>query len=79
MTIDELKDKVAYFGLGMNTFEDVMQAINEYTLMPLYMVNRVEVIDDSGRGYTNWDKHNRVEMELQDNDRTLKVFISKTK
>ena len=36
---------------------------------------RVEVIDKRGRSYTNYDCKN-VEMQMQDEDRTLKVFIS---
>lgn len=44
-------------------------------------INRVEVIDHSkdanpfGRAFTKYDCQN-VEIQLQDDDRTLKVFIS---
>lgn len=38
-------------------------------------VNRVEVIDKNGRSYVNWRSDNKVELSLQDNGRTLKVFI----
>jgi hypothetical protein len=47
-------------------------------------VNRVEVInhtipleDGGGRAYTYWDRTNevRVEVMLQDDGRTLKIFI----
>ncbi len=45
--------------------------------MPLLeKVNRVEVIDQSGRNYVNWKLTNKVEILLQDDGRTLKVFIS---
>lgn len=37
-------------------------------------INRVEVIDEDGRSYTNYDAHS-VELSIQDNGRTLKVFI----
>lgn len=38
-------------------------------------VNRVEVIDDTnGRAYANYDAYNVI-VQLQDNGRTLKVFI----
>lgn len=38
-------------------------------------VTRVEVIDKNGRSYTNWDVTS-VELQLQDDGRTLKLFIS---
>lgn len=38
---------------------------------------RVEVIDEHGRSYTNFSVINKVEMSMQDNDRTLKIFITK--
>ena len=41
-------------------------------------VTRFEVIDDSGRAYVKYlDKDEGVVFELQDDDRTLKVFIDK--
>ena len=40
-------------------------------------VTRVEVIDDTGRAYVNRNQDNAVEVQLQDNGRTLKVFIYK--
>lgn len=42
-------------------------------------VTRVEVIDENGRSYTNWNKDNSVELSFQDDDRTLKVFVRKLK
>ena len=40
-------------------------------------VNRIEVIDESGRAYTKYlSKGDRVEYHLQDDDKTLKIFIS---
>lgn len=39
-------------------------------------VNRVEVIDQNGRSYVNWKPTNKTEISLQDNGKTLKVFIS---
>ena len=38
-------------------------------------VTRVEVIDDTGRAYVNRNPDNAVEVQLQDNGKTLKVFI----
>lgn len=40
---------------------------------------RVEVIDDKGRSYVNWEDGNVVKFNLQDDGKTLKVFISKQK
>lgn len=41
-------------------------------------VNRVEVIDDTGRAYTKYlDKDEGIKYNLQDDNRTLKVFIDK--
>ncbi len=37
---------------------------------------RVEVIDQSGKAYVNWKPTNKVQMMMQDNYRTLKVFIT---
>ena len=39
-------------------------------------VTRVEIIDQSGRSYVNWNENNKVELSFQDDGRTLKVFIS---
>lgn len=44
--------------------------------IPLHSVNRVEVIDSNGRSYVNWKPDNKTSMELQDSNRTLKVYIS---
>lgn len=38
-------------------------------------VNRVEVITNKGREYVFWEKEANVEVVLQDDDRTLKIFI----
>lgn len=39
-------------------------------------VTRVEVIDAEGRSYVNWDDSAVVELSLQDDARTLKIFIN---
>jgi len=43
-----------------------------------YAVTRVEVIDEAGRSYVNWHYKNSVEVQFQDESRTMKVFISRT-
>ena len=41
---------------------------------PTPKITRLEVIDSKGRAYVNMDvKH--IEFSLQDNDRTLKIFV----
>ena len=42
-------------------------------------VTRVEVIDQYGRSYVNWDKNNIVHISIQDEGRTMKIFIDKNK
>lgn len=44
-------------------------------VLKLERVTRVEVIDENGRSYVNWNKDNIVEAVTQDGGRTLKVFI----
>lgn len=46
--------------------------------LPKYLqkCNRVEVIDQKGRSYVNWKPTNKVEISLQDDDRTAKIFIT---
>lgn len=49
---------------------------DSFELSAMKGVTRFEVIDDSGRGYVKYLKDNeRVKYGLQDDDRTLKVFI----
>jgi hypothetical protein len=47
------------------------------TYYPLDKVTRIEIIDQEGRSYVNWDDNNKVELSFQDDERTLKVFISR--
>ena len=53
---------------------DVMAMLPSVTL--LEGVNRVEVIDQNGRSYVNWKPTNKTEISLQDDGKTLKVFVS---
>jgi hypothetical protein len=47
-------------------------------LQKMKSVNRVEVIDNTGRAYVKYlDKDERIKYSLQDEDKTLKVFIDK--
>lgn len=40
-------------------------------------ITRVEVIDKNGRSYSNWNDENNVSISFQDENRTLKIFITK--
>jgi hypothetical protein len=54
-------------------------SLNDVVDKVLYFkdLNRVEVIDESGRAYTNYSV-DKAEISFQDDGRTLKIFI-KTK
>jgi Na+-transporting NADH:ubiquinone oxidoreductase subunit NqrC len=54
--------------------EDVLNQLNNETLTS---VNRVEIIDEKGRRYVNCDNNNNVKILVQDDNRTIKIFISK--
>ena len=41
-------------------------------------ITRVEVIDENGRSYVNWEDDNDITASHQDGGRTLKVFVNKT-
>jgi len=40
-------------------------------------ITRIEVIDENGRAYTKWDC--KVEESIQDDGRTLKLFVGDKK
>jgi hypothetical protein len=42
-------------------------------------VVRVEVIDENGRSYVNWNKDNIVNISIQDEGKTMKIFIHQEK
>ena len=50
---------------------DDISGLNE----ALTFVNRVEVMDKSGRAYHSQSGFSKVSIELQDNSQTLKIFI----
>lgn len=45
--------------------------------LPLEKITRLEVIDEKGRSYVNWNKRNVIRLSFQDELKTLKIFISK--
>jgi hypothetical protein len=42
-------------------------------------ITRVEVIDENGRSYVNWEEDNDITVSYQDDGRTLKVFVNTMK
>lgn len=42
-------------------------------------VTRVEVIDQKGRSYVNWNRNNQVKILMQDDGKTMKIVISSKK
>jgi hypothetical protein len=41
-------------------------------------ITRVEIIDGEGRSYVNWNEDNDIVTSIQDDGKTLKVFVGKT-
>lgn len=68
------EDTAHYLWLYINWLEKEFEKKTSVELN-LKEVTRVEIIDDTGRAYYNWNKANKVEMSLQDNGRTLKIFV----
>lgn len=52
----------------------ILTILNETNPYPMSSISRVEIIDDKGRAYVNCKVEN-VELSLQDDNRTLKIFI----
>lgn len=59
-----------------NSEGEALSIADVIAMLPTVMINRVEVIDENGRSYVNWKQTNRIELQVQDNGRTLKVFVS---
>ena len=90
MTKDELLMIVNNNVTGVEQLHAIHTAVDAYTSallqqcnvsgsLPVDKVTRVEVIDKGGRAYVSWNKSNKVELQLQDSNRTLKVFVSDLK
>lgn len=70
------KALLAYDG---HTPNDTINRIDDFIKLDGFetsSVNRVEVIDNKGRSYVNWKHKLGVQLSLQDEGRTLKVFIN---
>ena len=40
-------------------------------------IKRIEVIDENGRSYVNWNDKNKVQVFIQDDGKTLKIYITR--
>lgn len=56
----------------------VLQALHELSKIevPYTEIPRIEVIDTKGRSYVNNKSKNNVKLSLQDEGKTLKIFIN---
>jgi hypothetical protein len=59
--------------LELLSLPDVVKSL---PIQALPNCTRVEAIDQKGRSYLNWKPTNKTELSLQDDGKTLKVFIS---
>lgn len=78
---DALEKRVAELEAENQALRQPPVSGNEVAL-PFDKVTRLEVIsyregDKSGRVFTHWKDDNKIEGQLQDKDRTLKIFIDK--
>jgi len=84
--LENLNDSISEDGkVGLAKFIELTnklyEAINytrcctELPIKELPNCNRVEVIDQKGRSYVNWQPNNKVRLSMQDNGRTAKIFI----
>lgn len=55
--------------------DELLGLFDVVAMLPTEAINRVEVIDENGRSYVNWKPTNRIELQVQDDGRTLKVFV----
>ena len=64
-------------GRFKSLIEDYQLGLNDLSEdLPL---NRLEVVDDNGRAYVNWNDKNNISFSLQDEGKTLKIFITQNK
>lgn len=70
----DVNETIEIYGVG-KLYDEIVEI--EKTDISTEQVTRVEVIDNTGRAYVNWNPDNVVEVRLQDKDKTLKVFICK--
>lgn len=71
-----MNNEIEIFDKNGNRLE-LKDVLSTDTKIKLTNVNRIEVIDQNGRTYVNWEDSNKTEILVQDEGRTLKIFISK--
>ncbi len=57
-------------------FNNIKSLTMKSTVVNTEKVTRVEVIDENGRSYVNWKEDNKIMIQVQDDGRTLKIFIT---
>lgn len=74
---ETLDDEAGKEAMSKEKFVEVVRKIFNDRVSSSYLpgCNRVEVIDSTGRAYTNMSC-NSVEKQMQDDNKTLKIFIS---
>lgn len=70
----DIDETIEIYGVE-KLYDEIVESEN--TDINTEQVTRVEVIDDTGRAYVNRNQDNAVEVQIQDDGRTLKVFIYK--
>ena len=72
---DEEVLKIDNDSFGQKPWDESMLAPNGDSIEAFPHVTRVEVIGKNGREFVQWDCSN-VKISLQDDERTIKVFLS---
>jgi hypothetical protein len=72
------KEKEKSLLTKLNALQESISATRccmELPIKKLPNCNRVEVIDQKGRSYVNWQPTNKVSISMQDDGKTAKIFI----
>jgi len=67
-------DKIEIFDKNGKALH-IADVIAMLPIINLSKVSRVEVIDENGRSYVNWKPINKTSISMQNNGKTLKIFI----
>jgi hypothetical protein len=79
-TLKELRTKFdsrQHLSPSMVRVDAILDRYAEPFMSPEPVITRVEVITDTGRDYVNWEKDNKITTSLQDDGKTLKIFVNK--
>ena len=61
----------------INIVKESDSEIIEADVIEAHRLTRVEVTDEKGRSYLSWHPDNEVKISMQDDGRTLKIFIKR--